>query len=235
MEIRLNKYLASCGVGSRRKCDTLIMEGYVKINGKIEKNPATRVDPGKDKVQFSGKIMYPERKKVYIILFKPYGVITSVKDEKGRKTVMDLIKEKNRVYPVGRLDRDSAGLILLTNDGELSHRLMHPSHKVKKSYLVLIDRTMTNEDMQHFASGVVIDRKITAPAEIKRDEGNWLLVTIREGRNRQIRKMMEKLGYEVKKLIRIQFAGLNLNGLSPGEYRHLKPGEVTKLKKRIGN
>ncbi|MCK5077280.1 MAG: rRNA pseudouridine synthase [Calditrichia bacterium] len=233
--IRLNKYLASCGIASRRKCDQFIMEGMVTINNQLVTEPGTQVNEEKDIVRFKSNFVKPEEKMVYILLNKPAGIVTSVEDEKDRKTVLDLIPDKKRVFPVGRLDLNSSGLLLLTNDGDLTYVLTHPSKEVDKTYRAQLDHELSNEDLKSFKKGIVIDGYKTAPAKIKHLDNkfgeNRVEIVIHEGRNRQIRKMMDELGYKVRKLTRIKVGSLSLQGLKPGEWRYLSDEEIKELKR----
>ena len=231
--MRLNKFLANCGVASRRKCDEIIFEGKVKVNGEIVKNPAIQVNPEKDEVEVNGeKVKLPE--KVYIALNKPKGVLCSLKDDFGRTIITDLVKDiPQRIYPVGRLDYNSEGLIILTNDGELANRLIHPRYKVKKKYHVLIKGEIKDEDLKKLEQGIELDGKKTLPAECKilnkSKKSTLIEMTIQEGRKRQIRRMLQELGYEVKRLRRVQFGPIKLGMLKQGEWRFLTKKEIEKL------
>ena len=237
MQIRLNKYLASAGVASRRKCDELITLGKVKVNGKVITKLGLQIDADKDEIEFEGTIVYPAEKKLYIVLNKPVGFVSTVKDEHDRKTVIDLLPIEERVFPVGRLDYDSTGVLLLTNDGALSHRLTHPSYEIEKTYYVLLDRVITAKDLYHIEHGILLDGKKTHPCKASQvrvyDNCSLLSISIHEGRNRQIRRMFETLEYEVQELDRIRFANIDLTGLKRGEWRHLSKSEVTKLKQIV--
>ena len=232
---RLNKYLASCGIASRRKCDQLVFEGMITVNDKLILEPGTQVDENKDIVKYKSQIVKPEKELVYILLNKPAGIVSTVDDEKGRKTILDLVPNDERVFPVGRLDLNSSGLLILTNDGDLTYILTHPSKEVNKVYRAQLDRKMSNTDMEKFKKGIVIDGYKTARAKIEHfneDSGlNRVEIIIHEGRNRQIRKMMDELGYRVRKLTRIQVGTLSLKGLKPSEWRYLTDKEVNDLKK----
>ena len=232
---RLNKYLASCGIASRRKCDDLIMQGKVTINDQLVTEPGRQVDETTDVVKLNHQVVKPDAEMVYILLNKPAGIVTTADDEKNRKTVLDLIPEHHRVFPVGRLDLNSSGLLLLTNDGDLTYHLTHPSKEVEKTYRVQLEREIADDDLNMFKKGLVIDGYKTAPAKIRRLDDrygvNRVEVVIHEGRNRQIRKMMEVLGYTVRKLSRIKMGPLDLLGLKVGQWRHLSDEEVKVLKK----
>lgn len=237
-EIRLQKFMAECGVASRRKCEQLIEEGRVKVNG----HPAvlgSKVNPKKDIVTVRGKRIVKQTKVRYIMLHKPRGYVTTVSDELGRKTVMDLIGSVNeRVYPVGRLDRDSEGLLLLTNDGELANALMHPSFSIVKTYRVTVRPGADDEALEGMRNGVEIDGAKTAPCEItvlsENADRSVLEFKIHEGRNREIRKMCEAYDLEVARLKRIALGPLKLGMLSAGEHRELNETELKKLFRACG-
>lgn len=231
--IRLNKYLASCGVGARRKCDTLILNGDVSINNVIETKLGIKVDQDKDLVKVRDKKVQPKTGFEYIILNKPKGVLTTANDEKGRKTVLDLVKLKSRVYPVGRLDRNTTGLLLLTSDGDVAYKITHPKHKIKKVYEVRLDKKLVAEDVLKLESGIRLDEGETSPSEINfilPDNFKYLKMTIHQGWNRQIRRMFETLGYEVTSLKRTAIASLTLSRIRVGEWRRLTRNEIASLK-----
>jgi len=236
---RLQKYMSRHGLASRRACEEIIASGKVKVNGKIVTTPGTLVDPTKVRVEVDGQRLVATEQKVYILLNKPRGYLSTVKDPRGRKIVTDLLKDvKERVYPVGRLDYDSEGLLLLTNDGELAYWLTHPGHSVPKTYKVRVKGIPTRKELETLAEGVMLEDGVTAPAEISlidEYEGNALLeVTLSEGRNRQIRRMMETVGHEVVRLKRTRVGSLSLGDLKSGQYRHLKDDEVQGLYKKFG-
>ena len=225
--------MASCGVASRRKCEEYILEGKVKVNGVLVRELGTKVIPGKDIIEYNGKEIIPEEKKVYIMLNKPEGIITSVKDEKDRKTVIDIINIKERIYPIGRLDYDSSGLLLLTNDGDLASKLTHPKFVKKKIYHVWCDKDIAEEDMQRIADGIELeDGPIHADAisYATEKDRNQAGIEIHSGRNRIVRRIFESLGYHVTKLDRVYFAGLTKKNLSRGRWRYLTQEEVNFLK-----
>jgi len=235
--IRLNKYLAMCGIASRRKADELIQQGRVAVNGEVITQLGIKIDPRKDKVTVDGKPVKPEEKFVYIVLNKPKDCITTVKDEKGRRTVLDLVKVKQRIFPVGRLDRNTTGVLLLTNDGELAYRLMHPKYKVEKAYKVEIDKPIKPEDIEKLKRGIMLDGRKTEACDIyilPDSDRKELGITIHEGRYRQIRRMFERLGYKVRKLHRVSFGGITVSGMKRGEWRYLTEKEIRKLKKLVG-
>jgi len=232
--IRLNKYLASAGIGSRRKCDEYIIDGKVSVNGQVEKKLGVRVDELKDIIFFEGNEVKIERNLLYIILNKPIDIITSAKDEFDRNTVIDLIPIKERIFPVGRLDQDSTGLVLLTNDGELANQLIHPKYKIPKTYHVLLNKIIHPKDKYHFERGFLLEDKKTAPCKLSEiriiDNCSFLEVILYEGRKRQIRRMFDELGYRVCKLERIAFGPLKLTGIKRGEWRYLNKNEIARLK-----
>ncbi|MFQ5770878.1 MAG: pseudouridine synthase [bacterium] len=235
--MRLNKYLAECGVGSRRKCDDLIVEGRVLINDMTETKLGVKIDEKTDKVQINGKLLKHPQHLEYFILNKPKGYITTTSDEKGRKTVLDLVKTKTRIFPVGRLDVDTSGLLLLTNDGELSFRMTHPKFEVDKIYEVKLDFVLTIADRKKLESGVYLEEGITSNCKIEFPDlknKQLLHITLHQGWKRQVRRMFAKLGYQVLELKRIGLASLKLNGLQVGEWREMTTAEVNHLKNGVG-
>ena len=236
MEVRLNKYLASCGAASRRGADELIRSGRVKVNAAVVTEPGARVETDNDTVTLDGKKVTPVSKMTYIMLYKPKGCITSVRDDKGRKTVYDYLDvEVPHLVPVGRLDYDTEGLLLLTNDGELANRLTHPSGEVPKTYLVRAEGQFPEHILAKLRKGVEIDGVKTKRSKVKlleQDEKEGkLLVTITEGRNRQIRRMFEAVGRNVVFLKRMAIGELRLGGLARGKWRYLRDEEVEYLKR----
>jgi len=233
--IRLNKFLASAGIGSRRKCDDYILAGKVSVNGQVVKKLGVRIDEFTDRVSFEGIDVSIKTDFLYILLNKPKNIITSAKDEYDRNTVVDLIPLKERLFPVGRLDKDTTGLLVLTNDGELVNRLIHPKYKIPKTYHVLLDKTIQPKDIYHFEHGIMLDNSKTAPCKISEiriiDNCSFLEIILFEGRKRQIRRMFDELGYEVVELDRIAFGPLTLTGLKRGEWRYLSKSEIAKLKR----
>ncbi|MFN3561545.1 MAG: pseudouridine synthase [Chloroherpetonaceae bacterium] len=234
--MRLNKFLANAGIASRRKADTMIQNGEVEVNGKLVTELGFKVNPQTDKVVVAGRIAKLHRRKIYILLNKPKDTISTSSDELDRRTVMDLIGIDDRVYSVGRLDRNTTGVLLLTNDGDLAHRLMHPSFGVEKEYLAELDKKMTRADLQKLKSGMRLsdtgEKVSECEAEILGDASIvWL--KLHEGKNRQVHRMFWTLGYDVKKLERIAYAGLTPKGLRRGEWRHLLPKEVEHLRKLV--
>lgn len=232
-KIRLQKVLADCGVASRRKSEQMISKGIVKVNG-IVANIGDKVNPIKDKITVNGKRLISKDKNYYIMLYKPRGFITTMSDELDRKCITQLVSDiPARVYPVGRLDKDSEGLLLMTNDGEFANNIIHPSKHIKKIYRVTVSGNVTEEQLAQFNIGMVIDGIKTAPADafvISRYPNRVVLeIVLYEGRNRQIRKMCENLGLEVKRLKRVGIGSIKLGLLQPGKYRELTSEEVKKL------
>ena len=238
---RLQKYLAGAGIASRRKCEELILQGQVQVNNSVVIKLGTKVDPQKDIVEVKGKLVkYKEKKHYsYILLNKPKGYLTSLSDPFGRPTVLDLLKDvKERVYPVGRLDHNSEGLLIFTNDGELTYALTHPAKEVEKVYIVKVKGIPSSEKLKTLSKGVVLENNYKiSPCNIyllKITNGNAILkIKIREGKKRQIRKMAEYIGHFVLKLRRIQTGPISLKGVKPGEYRYLSKQEIKSLKKII--
>ena len=230
---RLQKYLSTCGVASRRKSEELIIQGKVKVNGKVV-NELGFKDNDNDNITVDDNEIKKEEK-VYFLLYKPEKTICSVKDEKGRSTVINLIQTNKKIFPVGRLDYDTSGILLLTNDGELTNLLTHPSHNIEKTYYAKIDGIINADNIKKLEKGVVIDGVKTkrAKAKIKKiDKKNnksYVELIITEGRNHQVKNMFMSLGYKVLKLKRTNYAFLDLKGLSSGEYRSLNVKEVKKL------
>jgi pseudouridine synthase len=240
MLVRLNKFLAHSGVCSRREADRLIEAGGIRVNGRVVDELGQKIDAERDRVDVSGRgVRGGDDRPVYILLYKPAGRVVTVKDPFGRPTVMDLLpKLHTRVYPVGRLDAESEGVLLLTNDGDMAYRLTHPKHEIGKVYEVRVDGELSGEDLDKLRRGVFLEGRRTAPARVQvlrhGPRRTFLRVEIHEGRKREIRKMFEALGYEVSGLLRVQFAGLTLEGLRPGQWRFLKKAEVDNLKRRPG-
>ena len=234
--MRLQKYMAMCGVAARRKCEEIIASGRVTVNGQVITQLGTQVEEG-DVVALDGVTLAPEARKRYILYHKPAGEVTTVSDDKGRETVMDRFADiPERLYPVGRLDYGSEGLLLLTNDGELAQRLTHPSCEVDKVYLARVSGNPSNEALDRLRRGVFMegDERRTYPAQVRvvRDESLFtdVLVTIHEGRNRQVRRMFESVGHQVLLLRRVRFGPLELGALRRGEWRELTAQEIAQLK-----
>lgn len=231
---RLQKRIASLGYCSRRKAEELITKGLVEVNGEVVDKLGTTVKPG-DIIVVEGNVLDTNRQFEYYLLNKPKGVVTTTSDEKGRKTVVDLIDTPTRIYPVGRLDYDTTGILLLTNDGELANMLMSPKSEVDKTYIAKIEGTIKVSDIQKLRNGVVIEGFKTSKAKVKvksvdkKKNTSVVVLTIHEGKNHQVKKMFEVLGYKVTKLRREKYANLDLKGLLPGEYRTLSIKEVKVL------
>ena len=254
MLIRLNKFISSSGFTARRKADQLIQEGRVTVNSTEVTELGMKIDPDKDVVKVDGELIgKKERGKsefVYIVLNKPIGYITTTSDEKNRPTVMDLVKIKKRIYPVGRLDYDTEGLLLLTNDGDLAYKLMHPKFEINKTYIAKVNKPIDEKQELRLQNGVVIEEKPQPVSPLRgykpkrrrvktskafvevvpKSERKQIKITIHEGRNRQVRKMLEAVGLFVRKLKRIEYANLNLQGLKTGEWRYLSEVEARELK-----
>lgn len=231
--IRLQKFIAECGVASRRKAEELISSGKVRVNGKIAAI-GDKIDPKKDKVTVNNKKLIHNDATVYLMLHKPRGYVTTMSDEMGRKCVAELVSDvEKRVYPVGRLDRDSEGLLLMTNDGEFANAMMHPAHHVPKTYRVTVRPGITEDQITAMTVGMMLEGRRTAPAQvhvITREENRVVLeIVLYEGRNREIRKMCEALNLEVARLKRIAVGSVKLGMLQPGKWRMLTPAEVKKL------
>lgn len=230
---RLQKVIANHGICSRRKAEELIQKGHVMVNGEVVTTLGTTVSE-KDIVEVNGERLGKEQKE-YVLLFKPRGVITTTKDDKHRKTVVDLIDTDKRIYPVGRLDYDTTGALLLTNDGELANLLIHPKNKIEKFYVAKVKGILSGEEISQLKRGVVIDGRKTARAKVKmkkidkKNQTCFVELTIHEGRNHQVKKMLEAVGHDVIKLTRQRFSFLDLSGLKSGEYRYLNPKEVKRL------
>lgn len=230
---RLQKALAAAGIASRRHAEELIADGRVAVNGKTVTQLGTKVLPT-DRISVDGKTISRTPRHVYVMLNKPADVLSTAHDERGRRTVVDLVHTPQRVYPVGRLDLDSEGLLLLTNDGELTFRLLHPRHEIDKEYLVWLDRSPNEEELRQLREGVEIEGGRTAPARVARKSGGTLSITLHEGRKRQIRQMAAALGLEVQHLLRIRVGPLTLGKLKPGEWRELRPEELEALREAAG-
>lgn len=232
--MRLQKYIAEAQIASRRKAEEMILDGRVSVNGEIIRELGTKVESDSDVVSVDGKEIHICEKLIYIMLNKPEGCVTTVKDQFNRKNVMDYVSDiKERIYPVGRLDYDTSGLLIMTNDGDLTYRLTHPKHNVDKTYIAHVDRKPDKKDMEKFRKGIVIDGRKTAEAEIKIiKEGKLteLEIKIREGRNRQVRKMCAAINCNVVKLKRIATGKLELGELEKGKYRYLDKDEINYLK-----
>lgn len=225
---RLNKFIASCGVCSRRKADELISAGKVKINDKVVTNLGEKVEEH-DIVKVEDKVISKEEKFVYIALNKPKGYVTTSNDQFDRKSVVDLIHENVRVYPIGRLDMYTEGLLLLTNDGEFANRMMHPKNKVEKTYVVTTDTQVSNEQLEKLRNGVNIGDYITRPAKARRIGKGKIEIIIAEGKNRQVRRMCEAVNINLLNLRRVKIGNINLGTLQSGKYRYLTIEEIKNI------
>lgn len=234
--MRLQKFLAACGVASRRGAEELIKQGKVQVNGETVTEMGVQIDEDKDKVTYNGQVVEMEKKMVYILLNKPVGYVTTVSDDKGRDTVMDLVADiPVRIYPVGRLDYDTEGLLLMTNDGDLTYRVTHPKNQVEKTYEAEVTGNITMNTLIQLRNGVMLDGVKTRPAKVEvigaTQYGTKLEITIHEGKNRQVRRMFESVGCIVKRLKRTREAGLILGHVPLGHWRRLTESEVNMLKK----
>ena len=235
MEERLQKYLAECGIASRRKCEEYIIQGKVQVNGKTITELGVKVNPEKDKITFEGKNVKQEDKKVYILLNKPIGYVTTSDEQFGRDKVLDLVKVRERVVPVGRLDMYTSGALILTNDGDFVYKVTHPKHEITKTYTVTVKGIIQNEEVEQLKNGVKIDDYITRPAKVKilkTDEEkdiSRLEITIHEGKNRQVRKMCESVGRKVIALHRSKIGNIGVKDIELGKWRYLKSFEVKTL------
>jgi len=233
--MRLNRFLALCGLASRRKSEALIHAGLVAVNGTVVNSLSQTIDEKNDLVTVNGqKISQPDRL-VYLLLNKPKGYVTSARDELGRKTVMHLVPDDYRVFSVGRLDKETTGVLLLTNDGKLAFQLMHPRYQIDKIYRVTLNKPITQQHIRKLMSGIVLEDGITQKCEVKviGSDHCSIEMTLHEGRKRQIRRMMEAMGYQVIDLVRTKFASLTTTGLKPGEWRFLTNQEIARLKSLV--
>jgi pseudouridine synthase len=237
--IRLQKLLSMAGIASRRAAEELILEGRVAVNGETVRTLGAKADPARDEVRVDGRRLRFDIRQRYILLHKPTGVVTTRKDPQGRRTVMDLLAGvRDYVYPVGRLDYDSAGLLLMTSDGDLAARLMHPRHAVERVYEAIVAGTPADDAIERLRRGVFLDGERTAPAEVRRgrtsgqgrQQTTRLTMTLREGRNRQVRRMCAAVGHPVRQLTRVRMGPIRLGDLRPGRWRDLTPDEVRRLK-----
>ena len=235
MEERLQKYLANCGVASRRKSEELIKQGKVQVNGKVITELGTKVDPSKDKVIYNGREVKETQEYVYILLNKPIDYVTTAKDQFNRQSVLDLVKVKQRVVPVGRLDMYTSGALILTNDGDFVYKVTHPKHEIEKTYTVTIAGIISNENVEKLRKGVKIDDYTTRPAKVKilktdtEKNRSRLEITIHEGKNRQIRKMCESVGRKVLALHRSKIGNIGVKDLKLGTWRYMKKQEIESL------
>ena len=237
MEERLQKYLAQCGVASRRKCEELILQGRVQVNGVTVTELGTKINPEKDKIKFDGKDIKQAQKLVYILLNKPIGYVTTADDQFGRDTVLDLVKVKERIVPVGRLDMYTSGALILTNDGDFVYQVTHPKHEIEKTYTVTIKGIVQNSEVEQLRNGIKIDDYITKPARVKilktdtEKDISRLEITIHEGKNRQVRKMCEAVERKVLALHRSKIGGIGVKDIELGKWRYLTANEVQQILK----
>lgn len=223
--MRLQKFLSQAGVASRRKAEELILAGKVKVNGQKITELGTKVDEKTDQVEYAGRIIRSESKKVYIAVNKPVDYVCSVSDKQG-KSVLELVDISDRIYPVGRLDKDSSGLIILTNDGDFANRLAHPRYGSEKEYAVLLNKKFAQHDADKIARGIILDGKKLQPVKTVAVNGFTVRLVLREGVNRQIRRMLGQLGYRVLELKRIRIGHLSLGNLKEGEWKKIKPTDL---------
>ncbi|MBW2004471.1 MAG: rRNA pseudouridine synthase [Deltaproteobacteria bacterium] len=236
---RLNKIIAISGIASRRRADELISLGLVAVNGQVEKRVGSKAVWGVDSISVDGHPIPDPPKKIYFLLNKPFGYVSTLHDPEGRPIIRDLVKDvKERVYPIGRLDFDSSGLLILTNDGDLAFRLMHPKFHIPRTYKVIIEGSISDKSVERLKKGVVLDDGPTNSARVriieKQQDRSVARITIFEGRSREIRRMLEAVGHKTLKLTRIGYGNLDLGDLKVGRYRHLKNVEVKALRKSVG-
>jgi pseudouridine synthase len=238
MQIRLNKFLAQAGVASRREVDKMIVEGRIKVNGQVVKTLGSKIDDEKDKVEVEGRRVEREEELIYLMINKPPGYLVTLKDDFKRPTIKQLLPSlKKRAFPVGRLDYDSSGLLLMTNDGELAYRLTHPRFKVPKAYLVKVKGEPDPSGLTRLEKGIYLDGKKTAPAKVARLKGDpeksLFKIEIYEGRKREVKRMFQAIGHKVLQLQRTSFGGLGLGSLKTGKWRFLTRKEIDTLKKKV--
>jgi len=238
MEVRLQKLIAGTGLASRRKAEEMISSGRVMVNGTIVTELGTKVDPSRDHVKVDGKHLSAAQPFVYLVLNKPKNVMSTLEDPGGRTTVKDYLRGVSvRVFPVGRLDFDSEGLMLLTNNGDLAQALLHPRYHVPKTYLIKVKGVLTDEEIRQLEHGVRLEDGMTSPAQVKKvrkvEANSWLEVTIREGRKHQVKRMLESVGHPVIKLMRVRMGPLSLGNLEPGEFRFLTDREANALRELV--
>jgi len=238
MEVRLQKLIAGTGLASRRKAEEMISSGRVMVNGTLVTELGTKVDPSRDHVKVDGKHLSAAQPFVYLVLNKPKNVMSTLEDPGGRTTVKDYLRGVSvRVFPVGRLDFDSEGLMLLTNNGDLAQALLHPRYHVPKTYLIKVKGVLTDEEIRQLEHGVRLEDGMTSPAQVKKvrkvEANSWLEVTIREGRKHQVKRMLESVGHPVIKLMRVRMGPLSLGNLEPGEFRFLTDREANALRELV--
>ncbi|MCX7834220.1 MAG: rRNA pseudouridine synthase [Ignavibacteria bacterium] len=234
--VRINKFIASNTKLSRRKVDEYILQGRVTINNITISDTGFKINPERDKIRVDGELIKQSKKKVYILLNKPQKTISSVSDDKGRVTVVDLIKIKEKIFPVGRLDYDTSGALILTNDGEFANKIMHPSFKIPKTYELKLSKPLEEKHKDYLTRGILLEGKKTAPSKIEflsKDDKRKIRITIIEGRNRQVKKMFEKFGYKIYRLHRSKIGTISLGNLNSGEWRYLTTQEVSKIESLV--
>ena len=234
--VRLNKHLSSSGITSRRKADEMISAGRIKVNGRITKELGTKIDPHKDKVEVDGRGVRKNTNLVYILMNKPKNLVTTLSDEKGRRNVLNVVNIRERAYPVGRLDRNTTGVLLLTNDGELANRLMHPKHLVLKVYKATLDRPIRERELARLKKGVMIDTTVTVPDELyvlPGSDSKEVGIAVHEGKHHLVKRIFESIDIHVVQLDRYSYAGLTHHGLQRGGWRNLSKAEVYSLKKLV--
>ncbi len=235
--MRINKFLAACGLGSRRKVEELVLAGRVAVNGSRVSDLSTFVEPGRDSVTVDGRAARLPAGHTYYLLHKPEGIMTTARDPEGRSTVLELVPARPRVFPVGRLDRETSGALLLTDDGNLAHRILHPRYGVEKEYIAVVEGTITDDAVGALREGVLLEgeRRSTAPAQVdvldRKNKRSRLRLIVHEGRNRQVRRMLEAVGYAVLQLRRERIGPVRLGDLDAGLFRPLTEGEVTALRR----
>jgi len=234
-EVRLQKFMADAGIASRRKCEEYILQGKVTVNGKVVKELGTKVMPNKDEVTFNGNKINIKQENVYILLNKPIGYVTTVEDQFNRDTILDLVKVKERIVPVGRLDMYTSGAIILTNDGDFVYKVTHPKHEIEKTYNATVKGIVTEEEIKKIRNGIEIEDYITKEAKVKilkidkEKDISRIQITIHEGKNRQVRKMCEAIGKKVLALHRSKIGNIDVKDLKLGTWRYLKKEEVNRL------
>ncbi len=239
MEERIQKIISRCGIASRRKAEEMILEGLVTVNG-VPAAPGMKADPDRDHIKVRGKLIHSIESKVYLMFNKPPKCLTAMSDAEGRPTVQDYLKRvRARVFPVGRLDFNSEGLLILTNDGELANSILHPKNRIPKTYRVKIDGFLEDRDIQKLEKGMKLQDGMTAPAKVRRIKkakaNSWIEIILYEGKKRQVRRMLERVRHPVIKLVRTRINGLELGSLKPGAFRYLTPEEIKKLKRETGD
>lgn len=234
-EIRLQKYLAEAGITSRRKAEVLILQGKIRVNGQVVTTLGVKINPEKDEIKYNGKIIKLENKKIYILLNKPIGYVTTVKDQFNRNSVLDLVKVKERLVPVGRLDMYTSGALILTNDGDFVYKVTHPKHEVDKTYTVTLDGIVSKEEANYLRRGIDIGEYITKPAKVKilkidnKENFTRLEIIIHEGKNRQVRRMCEAIGHKVVALHRSKIGDIAVKDIGIGKWRYLRKEEIEKI------